>query len=78
MVHGRQGASGSYLVGASDDAEAEAREIDWVGQIEKHRSMTDRMLGRNARADDDPVVAAIEKMVRADSQIQDVNVESER
>ena len=67
-----------YLVGASGDAEAEAREIDWVVQIEKHRSMTDRMFGRNAMADDDPVSAAIEKIVRADSQIQSVNVESER
>lgn len=70
-----QGAGGSYLVGASGDADADQSEIDWVVQVEKHRSLTDKMFGRNQMADDDPLVSAIERLVRADSQIADINVE---
>jgi hypothetical protein len=72
-----QGASGSYLVGASADAGPDEREVEWVVQVHRHRSLTDKMFGRNVMADDDPLVSVIEGIVRADSQLADINVERE-
>jgi hypothetical protein len=65
-------------VGASADADSGERDVEWVVQVHRHRSITDKMFGRNVMADDDPLVSAIEGIVRADSQIADVNVERER
>jgi hypothetical protein len=40
--------------------------------------MTDKLRGRNAMNDDDPLVAAIERLVRSDSRIVDVEIEREK
>lgn len=70
-----KGASGAYLVGASADADSDEREIEWIVQIHKHRTLSDKMFGRNVMTDEDPLVALIERIVRADGQIIDVSVE---
>jgi hypothetical protein len=70
-----QGAGGSYLVGASGDADSEERDVEWVVQVHRHRSLTDKMFGRNVMANDDPLVSTIEGFVRADRQLRDVSVE---
>jgi hypothetical protein len=72
------GADGSYMVGASADADPAGDDVQWVVQVHKHRSMTDKLFGRNVLAHDDRLVAAIEKLVRSDSRIVDVAVERER
>ena len=71
------GNDGSYLVGASADADASTRDVEWVVQVHRHRSMSDKLFGRNKMAPDDPLAALIERIVRGDSQISDVSVERE-
>ena len=45
--------------------------------VHKHRSISDKLLGRNAMSEDDPLVAAIERLVRSDNRIVDVDIERE-
>ena len=71
------GNDGSYLVGASADADALTPDVEWVVQVHRHRSMSDKLFGRNKMAPDDPLAALIERIVRGDSQISDVSVERE-
>ena len=71
------GNDGSYLVGASADAEPSTPQVEWVVQVHRHRSMSDKLFGRNKMAADDPLVALIEKILRADPQISEVSVERE-
>jgi hypothetical protein len=67
----------SYLVGASADADGSTPDVEWVIQVDRHRSLKDKLLGRNKMAIDDPLVALIERILRADAQISDVSVERE-
>ena len=69
-----EGADGSYLVGASADATESIPTVEWVVQVHKNRSITDKALGRNKMAADDPLVALIEEIVRGDSRIERVSV----
>lgn len=64
-----------YLVGASADGEGSTTDVEWTIQVHKHRSLKEKILGRNKMADDDPLVALIERLVRADPQISDVSVD---
>jgi hypothetical protein len=66
-----QDADAAYLVGASADAEGP---LEWTVQVHKHRSMTDRLLGRNKMAADDRLSALIERLVRADAVMQQISV----
>ena len=70
-----QGEGGSYLVGASADAESSTPDVEWIIQVHKHRSLKDKILGRNKMAADDPLVVLIEALVRADPQFSEVTVE---
>jgi hypothetical protein len=71
------GAEGSYLVGASADAEDATADVEWALQIQKHRSLSDKLFGRNTMTLDDSLVALIEKILRADPLISDVSIERE-
>jgi hypothetical protein len=71
------GSDGSYLVGASADADGSTPEVEWVIQVHRHRSMTDKLFGRNKMAVDDPLVALIERIARGDSQITEVSIDRE-
>ena len=71
------GNDGTYLVGASADAEDSTPDVEWVIQVHRHRSMSDKLFGRNKMAVDDPLVTLIERIVRAEPQISDVSVERE-
>jgi hypothetical protein len=71
------GNDGSYLVGASADVDGATPDVEWVIQVHRHRSMKDKLLGRNKMAMDDALVALIERIVRAEPQISDVSVERE-
>ena len=41
-----EAAGANYLVGASGDAENSTSEIEWIVQVHKHRSLTDKLFGR--------------------------------
>ena len=69
-----EGAGGSYMVGASADAADAAPPVEWIVQVHKDRSMKDKLLGRGRMAPDDPLVALIARIVRADSRLRDVSV----
>ena len=71
------GKDGAYLVGASADADGSTPNVEWVIQVHKHRSFTDKVFGRNKMVADDSLAALIERIVRADPQISDVSVERE-
>ena len=70
-----EAAGANYLVGASGDAENSTSEIEWIVQVHKHRSLKEKILGQNKMAVDDPLVALIESIVRADPQISEVSID---
>lgn len=70
----RNGAT--YLVGASGEREpGDEDPIEWTIQIDRHRSLTDKLLGRNAQSADDPLTTLIERTVRAAPEITFVEVD---
>lgn len=72
-----EGNGASYLVGASADAEGTEPDVDWTVQIEKLRSVKDKLLGRNKMTADDALSALVEKIVRADATIEELLVDRE-
>jgi hypothetical protein len=68
-------AQGSYLVGASGDGGGAGTDVEWVIQIHRHRSMMDRVLGRNRLVTDDPLLACIEAIVRTEPSVSNVIVD---
>ena len=72
-----EGNGASYLVGASADAEGTEPDVDWTVQIEKLRSVKDKLLGRNKMTPDDALSALVEKIVRADATIEELLVDRE-
>jgi len=72
-----QGDGASYLVGASADAEDASPDVEWVVQVHKHRTVKDKLLGRNKMTADDPLAALVERLLRADPAIDQVSVTRE-
>lgn len=71
-----RGEGASYLVGASGDvAEAAAEPVDWTIQIERHRTLGEKLRGANKMADDDALSSLIERLVRQSAGAADVEVE---
>jgi hypothetical protein len=71
------GPGGTYLVGASADADGSGPVVEWIIQVHKSRSTTEKLLGRNKMMPDDALSALIERLVRSDTGIEDVSVERE-
>lgn len=74
---GVDGNGASYMVGASGQPEPPATEAEWVVQVHKHRTVKDRLTGRNKLAGDDPLVALLESRVRGEPAFRNVSVERE-
>lgn len=72
-----RGTGASYTLGASADATDPTPPHAWTVQLHKHRSATDKLLGRNKLGVGDPVLAIIETMVRADPAFDHVDVTAE-
>jgi hypothetical protein len=71
------GHDATYLLGASGESEEGGDAfIDWTIQINRHRSFTDKLRGRNVQAADDPLTAVVERVVRGEPAF--VNVEVDR
>jgi hypothetical protein len=66
-----------YMVGAGTDGEEAGPDVEWLLQVHKSRSFTDKLFGRSKMDANDPLVARIESILRADPQIQDVSIERE-
>ena len=69
------GASAKYLLGASADATEPAASVHWTIQLHKERSLTDKITGANKLTPDDPLSAMIERIIRADPAIADVEID---
>lgn len=70
-----EGQSGTYLVGASGDADGTGTDIEWAIQIHKHRSLREKLLGRNQLEPDDALSAEIERLVRSDASHHEISVD---
>ena len=68
-----KGESGSYLVGASAEADAPPP-LEWIVQVHKHRTLRDKLVGRNKMAANDPLSMLIERLIRADARLEQVEV----
>ena len=67
--------SARYLVGASADLDSSTPEIEWMVQVDKHRTLKDKVLGQNKMAADDRLVALIGDIVRAVPEFAEVTSE---
>jgi hypothetical protein len=71
-----RGEGAAYLVGASGEvAEAAAGAVDWTIQIERHRSLGEKLRGASKMGADDPLSALIERLVRQEAAATDVEVD---
>jgi hypothetical protein len=71
------GAGASYLVGASADPDEPGASIEWTVQIDRHRSLKDKLTGANKMATDDPLSTLIDRIIRSDPAIADVERETD-
>jgi hypothetical protein len=69
-----EGGGASYLIGASADAGEKTPDVEWVLQVHKHRTVKEKLLGRNKMSIQDPLVLLVERIVRADPGMQEVSV----
>jgi hypothetical protein len=70
------GPNATYLVGASGESKPGSNSaIDWTIQLHRHRSFTDKLLGRNVHAADDPLTALVERVVRAEPSFTNVDID---
>lgn len=69
------GPGAAYMLGASGEAEADGTTpIEWTVQIHRHRSLKDKLFGRNRHLPNDPLTALVERLLRADSGFAGVEV----
>ena len=71
-----EGRGGAYLVGASAEADGATTDVEWVVQVHRARSLKDKLLGRNKLSEGDPLCSQIERIVRADTQIELLSVDA--
>lgn len=73
------GADSRYLVGASGQFEEPGKvsgvELEWLVQVEKQRSILDRLLGQNKMQAEDPLVTDLVNALKGESTFSDVSVE---
>ena len=72
-----EGPRGAYFVGASAEADVATTNVEWVVQVHRVRSMTDKLRGRNKLEPGDPLCSLIEGLVRADSAMDLLSVDSD-
>jgi hypothetical protein len=52
-------------------------DVEWVVQVHRARSMKDKLLGRNKLAAGDPLCSLIERLVRADTEMELLSVDAD-
>ena len=71
------GHGSSYLVGASGEPETGSPSVEWMLQIRKTRTLKEKLLRRNQMTSDDPLVALIDQIIRAEREITQIEVSRE-
>ena len=71
------GDGSSYLVGASGEPEDASPSMEWILQIRKARTMKEKLLGVNQMTADDALVVLLERIIRADPEITQVDSSQE-
>jgi hypothetical protein len=66
----------AYLLGASA-SEDDAGQWEWVLQIEKQRSLFERILGRAKMAEDDPCAGYFQRLLESEPACKEVSVDPE-
>jgi hypothetical protein len=67
-----------YLIGASASEEEEGkREREWILQIDKQRSMKEKMLGREAMGNDDECAAYLQSLLEEEPAFKSVSADPE-
>jgi hypothetical protein len=64
----------SYMVGASGEV-GETPTLDWIIQIHKHRSLMEKLTGRNKMTEEDPLSRLIENFVRSAPDFTNIEVD---
>jgi len=73
---GKEGAR--YLVGASAELEPTGpAPVDWAIQIHKHRTLMEKLTGKNTLGADDALCALVETLFRDDPGTTDVDVQQD-
>lgn len=71
-----KGDGATYLVGVSGDAAEDGTgRVDWTIQIEKHRSLKEKITGANTLTAEDRLSAVIERLVREDGSAAEIEVD---
>jgi hypothetical protein len=70
-----EGKGASYLVGASGEPEQPSQDVAWTIQIEKFRTLKDKLTGRNKMTDDDSLTALLESHFRSEPAFREFTVE---
>ena len=68
----------AYFIGIGgnvDEAGREQNDGEWRLMIEKHRSLTDKITGRNKISPDDPIFGVVEEILRAEPDFRNVRRE---
>lgn len=64
-----------YMVGASGEPEDGNPDVGWTVQLDKHRTMKEKLFGRNKLSDDDYVSMAVERLVKKQPDFRDVTID---
>jgi hypothetical protein len=68
------GAGVSYMVVASGDEQVSDPESAWTVQIRKNRTLSEKLLGRGKLTADDPLVGVVERILRGETGIRNIEV----
>ncbi|QEG41242.1 hypothetical protein [Roseimaritima ulvae] len=64
-----------YFVVASADLDQESP-IEWALQIDKRRSLMDKLRGRNQHGPDDPLTAAIKSAIDTEQEFREISIDT--
>jgi len=64
-----------YLLGASASDEDEKGQREWVLQIDKHRSVTEKLMGRAAMRPDDECAHYFEELIKREPAFREVSAD---
>lgn len=67
----------SYLIGASASEEAPDGSREWVLQIDKRRSLAEKLLRRAVMSEDDECVRYLQSLLERETRFRDLSVDSD-
>lgn len=67
--------SNTYMIGSCDQSEFMDGRADWLIQVHKHRSLKDKLFGRNKLAKDDPLALSIGHILKNEQSISEIKME---